>query len=129
MPIAYDRDNLRRLITVTLSEPVSIEELLGVVDRQAAEDTWGFAMLYDLRGVRDVAVLAQLPRLADRVKALGGDQPRGPVGVAILPRPELFLAGLMYGELTREFMSVEVLLTDGQLDDWLSRNARRGSSR
>jgi hypothetical protein len=78
--------------------------------------------------VKNAAVLAHLPQIADRVKALGGDRARGPVGVAILPKPELFLAGLMYGELTREFMSVEILLTAGQLDDWLSRNARRGSS-
>ena len=41
-------------------------------------------------------------------------------------RPELFLAGLIYAGLTRANMDVEVLLTAAQLDDWLSRNARRG---
>jgi hypothetical protein len=128
MPVTYERDDSRRLITVKVTEPVSLRDILGVVDRQAAEDTWRYAMLYDLQAVKDVGVLAHLPQIADRVKALGGDRPRGPVGVAIVPRPELFLAGLMYGELTREFMSVEILLTAGQLEDWLSRNAPRRSS-
>ena len=128
MPVTYERDDSRRLIMVTVAEPVSVYDILGAVNRQAAEDTWGYAVLYDLQGVKDVAVLAHLPQIADRVKALAGDRPRGPVGVAISPRPELFLAGLMYGELTREFMSIEILLTAGQLEDWLSRNALRGSS-
>ena len=129
MPVAYERDDPRRLITVTVAEPVSLDELLGVIDRQAAEDTWAYAMFYDLRGVKDVATLGYLPQISARVKALGGDRPRGPVGVAIHPRPDLFAAGQMYAELTSELMSVEVLLTSTQLAAWLSRNARSGSSR
>jgi hypothetical protein len=126
MPIAYDRDDHRRLITLTASDPYSIDDILSVIDRQAAEDTLGYAMLYDLRGVKDTSALAGLRRIADRVGAVGGGRARAPVGVAILSRPELVLAGLTYVKLTREIMAVEVLLTAAQLDDWLTRNARSG---
>jgi hypothetical protein len=129
VPIAYERDDHRRLITLTASDPYSVEDILSVIDRQAAEDTLGYAMFYDLRGVRDTSALAGLQQIADRVGAVGGGRARAPVGVAILARPELFLAGLMYVELTREVMAVEVLLTAAQLDDWLTRNARPGPSR
>jgi hypothetical protein len=129
MPLVYERDDHRRLIIVTVSEPVMLDDILGVVERQAADDTWGYAMLYDLRSVKDSSVLSHLQQISNRVKGLGGGRQRGPVGIALLPRPNLFLAGLMYGELTREFMSVEMMLTATQLEAWLSRNARNGPSR
>src|SRR5207245_2590389 len=129
MPIAYERDDQRRLITVTVTEPYSVDDILSVIDRQAAEDTWEYATLHDLRGVTDASTLADLQQLADRVKAVGGGRERGPVGIAIRARPALFLAGLMYSKLTREFMTVEVLLTPEQLDAWLARSASRGPSR
>jgi hypothetical protein len=125
MPITYLRDDRRRLIALTAADPLSIDDILGVIDRQAAEDTLGYAMLYDLRGVQDTSALAGLQQIANRAGQLAGGRPRAPVGVAILPRPDLFLAGLLYAEITREIMAVEVLLTAAQLDDWLSRNARR----
>jgi hypothetical protein len=129
MPITYERDDNRRLITLTATDPYSIDNILSVIERQAAEDTLGYAMFYDLRSVQDTSVLKGLQQIADRVGMVGGGRARAPVGVAILARPELFLAGLMYAELTREIMDVEVLLTAPQIDDWLSRNARRGPSR
>ncbi len=128
MPIAYERDDHRRLITLTATDPYSIDDMLSVIDRQSAEDTLGYAMLYDLRGVGDMSARAGLQQIADRVGAVGGGRARAPVGVAIVARPELFLAGLMYAELNREIMAVEVLLTAAQLDDWLFRNALRGPS-
>jgi hypothetical protein len=47
------------------------------------------------------------------VKAAGGERERGPVGIAIRARPALFLLGLMYTKLTKEFVTAEVLLTRG----------------
>jgi hypothetical protein len=39
-----------RLIIATITEPYAVDDILGVIDRQAAEGTWAYAMLYDLRG-------------------------------------------------------------------------------
>jgi hypothetical protein len=50
------------------------------------------------------------------------------VGIAIRARPALFLMGLMYTRLMKEFVTIEVLLTAAQIDAWLVRNAPRGSS-
>ena len=125
MSIAYERNDQRRLITVTVTEPYSVDDILGVIDRQAAEDTWGYALLYDLRAVTLASTEADLQQIANRVKVVGGRRERGPVGMAVGPRPEMFRMGLMYAELTRKLINVEVLLTSAQLDGWLARSARR----
>jgi hypothetical protein len=129
MPVAYECDDQRRLITVTVSEPYSVDDIPGVVDRQAAEDRWGYAMLYDLRAVTHALTEGDLRQTADRVKAVGGGRGRGAVGIVVGARPEMFRMGLMYAELTSKLENVEVSLTSAQLDGWLARNARRGSSR
>jgi len=129
MPIAYQRDDQRRLITVTVTEPCSVDDISIVIDRQAGEETWEYALLYDLRAVTDASTEADLQQLAERVKVAGGERERGPVGIAIRARPALFLLGLMYMKLMKEFVTVEVLLTAAQIDAWLVRNAPGGSSR
>jgi hypothetical protein len=127
MPITYQRDDERRLITVTETEPVSVDDIFGAIDRQAAEDTWEYALLHDQRALTQVSTEANLQQMADRIRAAGRGRTRGPVGIAIRPDPALFLVSLMYTKLTKELMSVEVLLSAAQLESWLSRNSRHGS--
>ena len=126
MPIAYQRDDQRRLIIVTVTEPCSVDDISSVIDRQSGEDTWEFALLCDLRAMTDASTEADLQQIAERVKVVGGGRERGPVGIAIRARPALFLLGLMYTKLIKEFVTVEVLLTAAQINTWLVRNAPRG---
>jgi hypothetical protein len=126
MPHTYERDDDRRLITVKLIEPSSVDDILSAVDRQAAEDTWAYAMLYDLRSVTQLLSEADVRRVADHVKAIGGGRQRGTVGIAIDVKPEWLRIGIKYSEMTRKVIVVEILLTAAQLDDWLLRNTRRG---
>ena len=128
MPITYKRNDQRRLITVTVTEPYSVDDVLSVIDRQAAEDTWRHALLYDLRGVTHAGD-TDLQQIADRVKAVGGGHERGPVGIAIHPKPALFLVFLTYIQLAKGLETIEVLLSAAQIDDWLARNAGTDSSR
>jgi hypothetical protein len=123
MPIAYERDDSRRLITVTVNEPYSVDDILRTVERQAAEDTWAYAMLYDLQA--PMSIPADSQQIADHVKRIGGGRERGPVGIAISAEPEQFRRSLKYSDLSRHTAVVEVLVTPAQRTDWLSRNARR----
>lgn len=129
MPITYQRDDQRRLIIVTATEPCSVDDISSVIDRQASEDTWEYALFYDLRALTDASTEADLQQIAERVQVVGGGRVRGPVGIAIRARPVLFLQGLMYTKLIKEFVTVEMLLTPAQIDAWLVRNAPGGSSR
>ena len=125
MPIEYERDDQRRLITVTVTEPYTVADILGVIDRQAAEDTWAYAVLFDLQA--PMAIPADSQHIADHVRAVGRGRERGPVGIAISRQPDQFRRGLTYAELSGKGATVEVLLTPAQVDDWLARHARRRS--
>jgi hypothetical protein len=125
MPIAYQRDDQRRLITVTVTGPCTADDIGGVIDRQADEGTWEYALLYDLRAMTATSTEADLQQIAERVRVVGEGRERGPVGIAIRPTPAVFLEGLMYATLTRELVVIEILLTAAQVDSWLARNALR----
>jgi hypothetical protein len=129
MPIEYHRDDQRRLITVTMTDPWSVDDFISVIERQAEEDTWEYALLYDLRSVTDISTDVDLQLIADRVRAVGRGRVRGEVGLAIPAKPAAFLSGMMYANLTKGFVTVEVMLSSAQIDGWLVRNAPRGSSR
>ena len=128
MPMTYQRDDQRWLITVTVTEPCTVNDISSVIDRQAAEDTWEYALLYDLRAITDASAEADLQQLAERVKVTVGERERGPVAIAIRARPAVFLLALMYTKLIKEFVSIELLLTAAQIDAWLVRNTVCGSS-
>jgi hypothetical protein len=129
MPVMYERDDERLLITVTVTEPYPVDDILSAIDRQASEGTWEYAILYDQRGLTRVAFETDLQQMADQVMVTGKGRPRGPVGIAIRPDPVIFLWGLTYTKLTKEIMDVEVLLNEAQIESWLSRNSVQRSRR
>jgi hypothetical protein len=128
MPIEYQRDDRRRLITVTMTEPFSLDELLSQTDRQWAEHTWEYAVLYDSRAIWRVTPASELQQLVDRTRVVGGGRPRGPVGVVIPLRPELLRGGLHLAQLGGPRRDIEILLNDAQLETWLTRHAPRRAS-
>jgi hypothetical protein len=124
MPVAYERDNDRRLITATLTEPASMVEYVSVVERQAAEETWDYALLYDLRGLTIHAHSSvALQQFIDRVQSLGAGRARGPVAALLAPRPDIVRSTVMTTQLTTGRLNFELLLDDAQLAAWLLRSA------
>ena len=123
MPTAYQRDDERRLITVKITEPDSIADIIGVIDRQMAEDTWEYAMLYDMRGTTRLSTLDETRQVAGHVQALSGRRRRGPVALVISAGPEQVEAGLEFAKLNREVALPDLLLTAMQLDDWVARRS------
>ena len=126
MPVTHERDDARRLITVKVTDPYDRADILQVINRQASDDTWEYALLYDLRATKNDPAEADLHEFAARVRAFAGGRPRGPVAVVIGPRPKLFQIGRTYAEMIKDFAELELLFTDAQVADWLQRNARRG---
>ena len=129
MPISYERDDARRLITVVVTDPYGFDDILGVVDRQSADDTWGYAMLYDMHALADFGREVDSPRLAAHVTAIGRGRTRGPVGLWIVRRPDRFRVGVEYSALTSGVLELEVLLTKSQVDNWLVRCTKHPGAR
>jgi hypothetical protein len=128
MPIHYDRDDQRRLITATFTEPYSVDEVLGLIERQMADNAWEYATFHDMRATTHLSTLDEARRITARVQALSGGRTRGPVGMAISRTPEQLREGLRFAEATKNIVTLEVLLTETQLEDWLARNAQRRSA-
>jgi hypothetical protein len=113
------------LITVTLADPFSFDELARQTDRQWADDAWDYAILYDSRATRELRPPEEIQQLIDHTRAVGGERPRGPVGVAIPPKPELLRRGLELADRSGARRDIEILLSETQVQSWLLRHAAR----
>jgi hypothetical protein len=125
MPISTEVDEHRRLITRTLTDPVAFDDLRAEIDRQWADQTWTYAMLYDARALSVPVTLNDLRRLSDHADLVSSGRPRGPMGIVIAPRAELIRSGIEYGADGGRSRDLEVLMSQGQVDAWLARNATR----
>jgi hypothetical protein len=45
----YQRDDVRRRLRVSVSGAITFDEIAAIINRQAAEGTWSYTMLYDER--------------------------------------------------------------------------------
>ena len=117
----YVRDDAKRRIRVTVHERLSSEELIGIVDRQAEEGTWGFGTLYDMRSLQDAAPKTDLATVWARVQThIAEHGTRGPV--ALVTRAfGIVGAGQMYATetLSRGF-NVQVFWDLDDAEQWLS---------
>jgi hypothetical protein len=69
MPIQYARDDAHRRLMVTVEGPFQRSEILTVIERQRAEDTWSYGLLYDLRRITGHPTLAELREIMDEAAA------------------------------------------------------------
>jgi hypothetical protein len=97
---------------------------MAVVERQVTEDTWDYALLYDLRSLTIHADPSPaLQQFIDRVQSLGAGRTRGPVAAIIATSPDIVRSSVMTAQLTRGSLNFEVLLNAEHLAAWLSRSA------
>lgn len=128
MPIEYQRDDSRRLITVIMTDPFTFDELLSQTERQWAEHTWDYAVLYDSRGSQHIPPPLEIQELVTHMRVIGGGRSRGPVGVVVPLRPEAVRGGLEMVRVSGPLREIEFLLNQAQVEAWLTRYApRRGS--
>ena len=86
MAIRYERHDERRRINILTSADVTHEEVIGALDRQAAEGAWSYGVLYDARASRYTPSADEFRSLILRVGELTARYgPRGPVAFQSLP--------------------------------------------
>jgi hypothetical protein len=122
MPIIYERDDARRRISVKLTGRVTVDDLLAIVDRQAAEQTWHYSLCYDARGITKDAVstvdeVRQVLRHVVQTSARHGA--RGPVAI-VTDNPGDYAMVRMYSSLgAEERITVEVFRDPSDAVRWL----------
>jgi hypothetical protein len=126
VPVTADRDDERRRVTVTVTDPWSVEEIAVTMDQQLAEQTWAYAVIYDVSRTAWIPsepdVLWLVKRGQQQVARHGA---RGPIAVITSHRPEaqpLQSYAAYGGEQSRALISV---FTDADAAErWLEEQAR-----
>jgi hypothetical protein len=127
MPITYERDDARRRIIVTLAGAVTLEDLLGIVDRQASEGAWACGLLYDARRVakEQAGTPEEVRRVFHHVSAHASERgPRGPVAIVTDNPADYALLRIYSTRIARAEMAVEVFRDPGDAERWLALNDR-----
>jgi len=104
----------------------SLEEAVEIMDRQAADGAWAYAVQYDLRGATRVPTPAEVHQMVMHIGRLTAKHgPRGPVAL-IVGDPGVFKAAKRYaslGELTA--LHAELFATTEAAEQWLESATQR----
>ena len=117
MPVQYARDDAKRRLTLTVSDPLTLEERIAAVERQLADGAWKYGLIIDARSMASFTpqladMQAAAFRLAELVAAHG---PRGPVAL-VTRQPAVIGASAMHNSLGVKTPGVQVFwdLDDAQ---------------
>jgi hypothetical protein len=124
MLVRYERDDASQRVVVTIQGEFQIDDVLGVMARQRAEDTWIYGMLYDLRGVTGRPTIADLRQILGHAVAPQDDVPRGPVAL-LATDPILYSRLCTYAALGRSTLTIEVFRDWNEADQWLTARLKR----
>jgi hypothetical protein len=119
VPVRYERDDARRRVVVTVHGAIQATDMLPIIERQRAEDTWAYGTLFDLRRVEGHPTVAELRDLMSQASAhhMTAGRP-GPIALlateAILYNRLCTYAALAQGNLT-----IEVFRDGDEADRWL----------
>jgi hypothetical protein len=120
MPLHYARDDAKRRIEVTSIGRVTLDDVLAVINRQAAEGVWSYGVLYDNRAAEGEPTAADAHRMLMRVGVLTTKHgPRGPVALVVRDQTRA-RAGKRYanmGDLTA--LNVRVFENMSDAERWL----------
>ena len=120
MPIQYVRDDAHKRIIVTTGGEIGLDDIVGIVDRQAKDRTWSYAMLYDARAAAGTPTIDEMRRLVLHIGRLTtAHGPRGPVAL-VANGPLLEAAERVYASLgTLTGLNVRVFTTLVEAERWL----------
>lgn len=116
MPLQYVQDDARRRIRITVTEPFTVADLIGAVERQLAGNAWPYGLLVDARSPLAVSPTSDIQSYASRVSELvAAHGPRGPI--AVISRDARMIGGVnKYALFAGKSETIEVFwdLQEGQ---------------
>jgi hypothetical protein len=129
-PFEYRRDDARRRITVIAHRALNVEDFAGVIDRQAADGTWSYGILWDLRESRTPLPVPDADLVAAHVyRNLIRYGSRGPVAV-VTGSPTIVSATAAYGSKTRPAgVQIRAFAGIAEAEEWLGQSELPWASR
>jgi hypothetical protein len=123
MPIRYELDDVH--VVVTVHGPFQVDDILAVMARQRAEQTWAYGILYDLRGMTGGPTIAELRELmSEAAKRHLGQAPRGPIAL-LATEPTLYDRLCAYAALGQSAaLTIAVFRERAEAEEWLTAQAK-----
>ena len=120
MPIKYVLDRARQRLTIIGRDPVGVPDVLAWLERQAADGSWPYGTLDDLRLVTWNPTTEEVRRILRRVVTLSATHgPRGPSAI-VATQPVLFGMAHMYSALSDPAAGpVEAFYELAEAERWL----------
>jgi hypothetical protein len=121
MPYEVNVDHEQRRVHVVGQDPIRVEDLLAVLDRQIGEAAWSYGTLHDARAVTWVPSSDDVRELISHLSALVRQYGRrGPVAI-ISPPGSRFGMARMYEFLAEDRgQTVSVFQSTEAAEAWLS---------
>jgi hypothetical protein len=120
MPVRYERDDARRRVVVTVEGAFQTSDQLTVIERQRAEDTWSYGMLFDMRRMTGHPTLADLREIMGQAAShRPTEPPRGPVALLVTD-PILYGVACTYAALGHSKLTIQVFRNLDEADLWLA---------
>ena len=83
MPFRYVRDDIARRISLTVTDPLTIAEMIETVDRQLADGAWSYATFDDARTRASQTKSTDVRMFVAHVRQLvAAHGSRGPIAIA-----------------------------------------------
>jgi hypothetical protein len=122
MPIQFERDDVNRRLRTTLTDPLTVTELIASVERQLADGAWRYELLVDARRTYPSPQSIDMRSFASRVGELvDAHGPRGPI--AIVANASGAISGAqMYMFFANKTELVEVFWDLDDAKQWLASN-------
>jgi hypothetical protein len=118
MPVRYERDDARRRVTVAIQGEFPSSEVLVVIERQYAEGTWGYGLLYDMRHMIGRPTVGELRAVMKQARS-HPELTRGPVAFLITD-PVLYASACTYAAMGQAKIRVSVFRELEEAERWLS---------
>ena len=121
MPIHYELDDVHRRVLVTVQGSFQVDDILAIMARQRAEQTWTYGILYDLRDMTGEPTIAELRELMSEASRRHlGQAPRGPVAL-LATDPTLYDRLCTYSALGRSTaLTIAVFRDRAEAEQWLT---------
>jgi hypothetical protein len=117
VPFHCKVDHAARLVTVLWRNPITVAEMIEVLEQQAAEGAWAYGVLHDLRQATNAAPSAMAPAFEASRRLSDAHGPRGPI--ALVPSLDQVGVSQMLAIKAREEQRMEVFWSRDDAERWL----------
>jgi hypothetical protein len=121
MPYDFSVDHDRQRVNITARDPLSVDDVLAVIDRQAAQG-WTYPVLHDASQTQWAPSAGEVVRILNYIRTTSRrlGKPRGPVAF-IASTAALFGMAQMYSRLGADehVLKVQVFTDRAKAEDWL----------